>query len=119
MHAAAALIVGHALFNRFFSKFSLCISISKCCIASGNISSSMWGFLKQRVKNELIFLVESVELRESSINVSSICDIVRELSLLFNSYQSHCHRAHMVGTLRCVGVSISTRSTRTPQPTGM
>jgi len=66
---------------RFFSELGLHISVSRHCIASGNVSSSVRGFLSQRIKNESIVSVESVEPSESSIDVSSICDIVRVSSV--------------------------------------
>lgn len=59
---------------RFFSELGLHISVSRHCIASGKVSSSVRGFLSQRVKNESIVSVESVEPSESSIDVSSMCD---------------------------------------------
>jgi hypothetical protein len=61
---------------RFFSELGLHISVSRHCIASGKDSSSVRGFLSQRVKNESIVSVERVEPSESSIDVSSICDAV-------------------------------------------
>jgi hypothetical protein len=61
---------------RFFSELGLHISVSRHCIASGKVSSSVRGFLSKRVKNVSIVSMESVEPSESSIDVSSICDIV-------------------------------------------
>jgi hypothetical protein len=65
-------------------------------MASGNVSSSVRGFLSQRVKNGSTVSVESVEPSESSIDVSSICESVRVSSTSYwssNRDQSHYRSA--------------------------
>jgi hypothetical protein len=81
---------------RFFSELGLQISVSRHRIVSGNVSSSVQGFLPQRVKNESIVSMESVEPSESSIDVSSICETVSVSSTsycLSNWDQRRCRRA--------------------------